>query len=171
MVRTRSTASHSFRAESGTRWNASLPGAGAHGAKTLRDVLSRHRTLLARSSLTTASPARGQRETQKDRLRCQVQSRTDRRSAGNRGRRAGSRCARCARSRWLDPGGQRRCRPGRSRTNPGNIGKGVRACRTSQQQPCCRRKPERRGSFITVSFRQEESSLSGLRATSDCLER
>jgi len=28
MVRTRSTASHSFRAKSGTRWNASLPGSG-----------------------------------------------------------------------------------------------------------------------------------------------
>jgi hypothetical protein len=31
LVGTRSTASHSFRAKSGTRWNASLPGSGAGG--------------------------------------------------------------------------------------------------------------------------------------------
>jgi hypothetical protein len=35
MVRTRSTASHSFRSESGTRCNASLPGSGAQGASTI----------------------------------------------------------------------------------------------------------------------------------------
>jgi hypothetical protein len=32
MIRTRSTASHSFQAKSGTRWNASLPSSGAQGA-------------------------------------------------------------------------------------------------------------------------------------------
>jgi len=35
LVRTRSTTSHSLRPKSGTRWNASLPGAG-HGARELR---------------------------------------------------------------------------------------------------------------------------------------
>jgi hypothetical protein len=40
MVRTRSTASHSFRAKSGTRWNASLPSSGAQGAPRCRGVLS-----------------------------------------------------------------------------------------------------------------------------------
>jgi hypothetical protein len=40
LVGTRSTASHSFRAKSGTRWNASLPGSGAQGAIIDRGVLS-----------------------------------------------------------------------------------------------------------------------------------
>src|SRR5664279_1461207 len=40
MVRTRSTASHSFRAKSGTRWNASLPSSGAQGAPRLSGGLS-----------------------------------------------------------------------------------------------------------------------------------
>jgi len=36
-VRMRSTASHSFRAESGTRWNASLPGSGAQSLMSVYD--------------------------------------------------------------------------------------------------------------------------------------
>jgi len=40
MVRTRSTASHSVRAKSGTRWNASLPGSRTQRASKCRGVLS-----------------------------------------------------------------------------------------------------------------------------------
>jgi hypothetical protein len=59
MVRTRSTASHSFRAKSGTRWNASLPSSGAQGGPRLSGGFSPRSSLAGRGRQTARSGGTG----------------------------------------------------------------------------------------------------------------